>query len=280
MLKQLKKKIKPDLTYTMSGPAYVKFKSFHVMGCSNPYITHAKLDAFLLLRNPVTIIKTLARVIYQSIYIRKADYWQFQTISARDSFVRRHRIPITKTTVISNTCGLHFFNHKKNNKVSGKKIIFSPSAAYIHKNLEIIPDVINDLLKIIKTKDKNIDFEFQITLPTDSSYLSTILKKARKLNCEKYINNIGPFSVNNGPYLYCNSHLMFLPTLLETFSGSYLEAMATGTPIVTTNKDFAKDVCGSAALYFKPKDSKDAASKIFQILSDDIIKNNLIFFRL
>src|SRR5690554_3487277 len=36
----LEKDLSPDVVYTMAGPAYVSFKSYHVMGISNPYLSH------------------------------------------------------------------------------------------------------------------------------------------------------------------------------------------------------------------------------------------------
>ena len=68
--------------------------------------------------------------------------------------------------------------------------------------------------------------------------------------------------VENCPKLYNQADAMFLPTLLETFSASYPEAMKMERPILTSDLDFAKDICGDAALYFNPLDSYDIANKI------------------
>ena len=45
---------------------------------------------------------------------------------------------------------------------------------------------------------------------------------------------------------------MILPTLLESFSATYIEAMFHGKTILTSDLDFARDVCGEAAFYFDP----------------------------
>jgi glycosyltransferase involved in cell wall biosynthesis len=39
---------------------------------------------------------------------------------------------------------------------------------------------------------------------------------------------------------------------LESFSGTYVEAMYHGKPVFTSDLDFAKTVCGDAAFYFNP----------------------------
>jgi glycosyltransferase involved in cell wall biosynthesis len=49
-----------------------------------------------------------------------------------------------------------------------------------------------------------------------------------------------------------SAHALIQPTVLESFSSTYLEAMQFGTPILTSDMDFAREVCGDAALYFDP----------------------------
>jgi len=58
------------------------------------------------------------------------------------------------------------------------------------------------------------------------------------------------------PALYASVDGMILPTLLESFSGTYVEAMHYGVPVFTSDRDFARDVCGDAAYYFDPLNPK------------------------
>ena len=60
-----------------------------------------------------------------------------------------------------------------------------------------------------------------------------------------------------------------MPTLLETSSATYPEAMAMGLPIVTTDLDFARDVCGPAARYFTALSAVGAAEAIAPLIQDD-----------
>jgi glycosyltransferase involved in cell wall biosynthesis len=59
---------------------------------------------------------------------------------------------------------------------------------------------------------------------------------------------------------------MFLPTLAECFSASYAEAMVMGKPIFATHLGFARSICGSAALYYRPCDPKAAAETIARLI--------------
>ena len=64
--------------------------------------------------------------------------------------------------------------------------------------------------------------------------------------------NVGPLKQQDlfGYYRHCQA--LFLPTLLESFSGTYLEAMQFGSPILTSDLDFARQICGDVAMYFDP----------------------------
>jgi glycosyltransferase involved in cell wall biosynthesis len=74
------------------------------------------------------------------------------------------------------------------------------------------------------------------------------------------------------PSLYRQVDALLLPTLLESFSGTYVEAMFHGKPIFTSNYEFATDVCQGAALYFDPLDVLD----IFQCIRLATDNPNLI----
>ena len=68
-----------------------------------------------------------------------------------------------------------------------------------------------------------------------------------------------------------------MPTLLETSSATYYEAMLTNTPIVTTDLDFSHDACKDSALYYDPLDAVMAAEKIMTIVRDECIKKELLY---
>ena len=64
--------------------------------------------------------------------------------------------------------------------------------------------------------------------------------------------NIGPVGHEDLRSAYQSVRICLLPTVLESMSGTYLEALQYRLPIVTTDRDFARESCGSAATYFEP----------------------------
>ncbi|MBW7937023.1 MAG: glycosyltransferase, partial [Flavobacteriales bacterium] len=67
---------------------------------------------------------------------------------------------------------------------------------------------------------------------------------------EEIISNLGPFSYADAFDLYKKADAIILPSLLETFSTVYIEAMALGLPLFVPNEDFARDVCEEYAIYY------------------------------
>jgi glycosyltransferase involved in cell wall biosynthesis len=146
------------------------------------------------------------------------------------------------------------------------------SAYYRHKNLEIIPAVAKELQKLLPGRQ----VKFVLTLPVDSNGLKKIRSMAAAFGVDDGIVNVGPVPVSRGPEIYRTCHMLFLPSVLETFSANYPEAMAMGMPIVTTDLSFAREVCGDAASYFEPMNARDAAHKIGEVCEDERIWKSLV----
>jgi len=69
--------------------------------------------------------------------------------------------------------------------------------------------------------------------------------------------------------------MMFQPTLLECFSATYPEAMKMEVPIVTTDLEFARGLCGNAAIYYSPLSARDAAGAIYKTATDKALQTQL-----
>ena len=105
-------------------------------------------------------------------------------------------------------------------------------------------------------KDHIKSFEFITTFP-QAEY-----KKILNEDIRDNVINIGYIEVQKCVQLYKEVDFLFLPTLLETFTATYPEAMKMKVPILTSNLSFAKDICGEAAIYFSPLDANDIIKKI------------------
>jgi len=66
------------------------------------------------------------------------------------------------------------------------------------------------------------------------------------------------------------------PSFYEGFGLPPLEAMACGTPVITSNISSMPEVCGDAALYVDPYDVEALTRMMQRVLEDDVLQKELI----
>ncbi len=140
----------------------------------------------------------------------------------------------------------------------------SISAHYPHKNFEILVDVV----RILKKKYPEFKVRFVLTFDASEMPVPNDIK-----DCFVFI---GSVDVNECPNLYEQCDIMFMPTLLECFTATYPEAMRMGKPIVTTDLEFARGLCGDAACYYSAVDSQAAAEAVYKVASDKEYSKQLV----
>lgn len=139
------------------------------------------------------------------------------------------------------------------------------STHYPHKNLEISIDI----AKYLRTKYPDFKFRFVFTI-NDKSF-DNIPEELWGCFCF-----IGPVDISECPSLYNQCDIAFQPSLLECFTATYPEAMRMGLPIVTTDMDFAKALCGDAACYYSAMNAEEASEAIYKVASDKTFSQQLV----
>lgn len=77
------------------------------------------------------------------------------------------------------------------------------------------------------------------------------------------------------PALYRNAQLFVNPSTWESFSLQLLEAMASGTPVLASNRTAIPEIAGDAAIFFDPADIDGLASLITRAAADDELRATL-----
>ncbi len=181
-----------------------------------------------------------------------------QTKTAKDrleSIYGLDNIKIVPNTVsLENISGGEFFNF---NLPKDKIKLYYLTYYYSHKNLEIFLPLAR------KIKELSLPYCIVTTIaPTQHKKAEKFLNNIKNERLDDIILNIGPVAMTNVPSLYFQCNALLMPTLLESFSGTYVEAMYHQKTILTSNLDFAHDVCGEAAFYFDPLDINSILSSI------------------
>ena len=271
-LAELEDGLKPDVVYSITAPSYFTFKAPEVMRFTNPTVAHPNKYSWKVL----PLMGKLRLLVYgwnQKRLIRKANFFVTQTETTKKGILRITGLPEKNVCVVKNVLPTVFATTETSQIDAGDNRIHIAcvGAPVPHKNFDIIPDV------ILHLKEKGIENVcFHVTIPEGDVMMNKIEAKIKKnglnMSCVK---NHGRMPQKELAEMYRRCTLCFLPTLLEVFSVSTLEAMFFDLKIVATDFAFNTEVLDDAALYYEPMNAKDAADKFARLINDKELQANL-----
>jgi glycosyltransferase involved in cell wall biosynthesis len=98
--------------------------------------------------------------------------------------------------------------------------------------------------------------------------LSNLAAIVDKFGLEEDVNFLGYVKDEELPILYGRADFFVYPSLYEGFGLPILEAMACGTPVITSDCSSMPEVAGEAALLVDPLDVEALAEKMLELVSD------------
>lgn len=132
-------------------------------------------------------------------------------------------------------------------QLGGTCTLFCLTRYYPHKNLGLLAACFERFGKALR------DVRCVLTIsPEHHPGARRLLQRIEAGGLGSQIVNVGPIPQHEIAAYYQHCDGLLLPTLLESQSGTYIEAMAFGKPVLTSDLDFAHEACGDAALYFDP----------------------------
>lgn len=125
-------------------------------------------------------------------------------------------------------------------------------------------------------RDITSDFYPLVIAESNQKHLTTLLKKIGAPELEEDIVLTGYIPQDHLPFIYNLSNLFLYPSLRESFGIPIIEAMACGTPVITSNTSAMPEIAKSAAQLVNPLDSGEIALAIKEILRKETLQKNLI----
>ena len=256
-----------ECVYTVFGPMKWKPKCQHVCGFALAHIVMPESPYFMIMDFMQRLNWFIRIKVWELIFRRSSKYFITEnpliTKKLQKKFSHSHVYTITNSynQVFDDVTLQENLELPRFDGVT----ILSIGTNYAHKNLSITKDI----AKILKRDYPKIKFRFVLTIQ-ENQFLP-LNEDIR--DCFIFI---GKVSVNKCPSLYKQSDIAFVPTLLECFSAAYPEAMRMEIPIVTTDLEFANGLCGDAAIYYDALNASDAAHKLYQLMCNSKLRENLI----
>ena len=153
----------------------------------------------------------------------------------------------------------------------GRFILLCLIRYYPHKNLEIIVETFSRYHTILQN--------VVCVLPIDKCQEKGASLLIDRINAEGLDDQIICVGAIPQQCLceYCFvADVMFLPTLLESFSGTYLEAVQFERPILTSDRDFNRKVSGDAAIYIDPLLADSVKDGILMLKDNNFLYEKMV----
>lgn len=267
-----------DLIYTQFGPHWPGSKLMNIVGCAYSNLFYPEINFW----ERLPLIKRMIRKGLDFIRmhrIRQARHVIFETEDlARRAVALRglnpERVSWVKPSISSLVAldKVHIPTKEIFKKLPPGFKVLLLSTYNPNKNIELLPHIANAL----NERDRHNDVLFVITLPLRSENLVRIMRAAQELGVEKRIVNVGPIPHEGCSEAYRACDLVILPSQLESFSNTIAEAWTMHRPLLISDIDWARSLCGTGAAYFQYRNPQSAAEQILLLRKENAYYRNLV----
>jgi glycosyltransferase involved in cell wall biosynthesis len=241
--------------YTVFGPHYTPVDGpKNMMGFAQPWVAYPRNSAYSLL-SPGQRVKSRLKYRIQAKWFSNADVLVVEHEHVRSALKEQRLFLGKQIEVVPNVVDSLILDPAKWLPVhlpppEGELRLGIVSHDYPHKNLGILPGV-REALK----RNHGMDVEFWVTI-ADEAY------QARPIEFRAAVKNIGPLQLAQSPSFYSALDGVIFPSLLECYSATPIETLATGTPLFASDRSFVRDTVGDHAILFDPLNPVDIAGRI------------------
>jgi glycosyltransferase involved in cell wall biosynthesis len=139
-----------------------------------------------------------------------------------------------------------------------------------HKNLERLIEAFHSL-----RRGGGFDTVRLLIIGDEISKYATLRRAVHRHKLHKYVRFFGFVPDETLASLYRLASVFVFPSLYEGFGLPPLEAMASGTPVITSNVSSLPEVVGDAALLIDPYEPESIADAMRRVLTDAALRDQL-----
>jgi len=209
---------------------------------------------------------------------KKADRILTVSEASKKDILRFFDVPPDKVEVIYNAIDERFLapaNPERMDLVRQRYQLDHPFILYVgnikpHKNLERLIDAFG------RARTQGPEHLKLIIIGDEISKYPALRQSVHKHKLDKHVRFLGFQPMETLAAFYRLARAFVFPSLYEGFGLPPLEAMACGTPVVTSNVSSLPEVSGGAALLVDPHDEDAIADAILRAVTDEPLRAELI----
>ena len=154
-----------------------------------------------------------------------------------------------------------------------RKYIDTPSYFFFLGNTDPKKNTERTMIAYSRYLEKS-EFKRQLLLADlDEEYLNDIIDRNKIENIQKKIVMPGYIANRDLPYIYNNAFAFLYPSLRESFGIPLLEAMACGTPVITSNTSSMPEIGGPNAILINPENPDEITEMMLKLETDAAFYN-------
>jgi len=120
------------------------------------------------------------------------------------------------------------------------------------------------------------DFTFHLTV-TREAYLQRVVGRLPDMRIiDRHFSFIGPVAPREIMQVYASADCVVSLSDLESFSNNYMEAWKVGLPLIVSDRDFARAICGTSALYVDPHHTEAVVDGLMRVHSDPVLRRCMV----
>ncbi|MFA4995811.1 MAG: glycosyltransferase family 1 protein [Patescibacteria group bacterium] len=172
----------------------------------------------------------------------------------------------------------------KNSKIESFKRKYKILDQYIlytgmwkrHKNLLRMLEAFEKAATKGEIKDRKVQLVMAGKIDKDEPEVLRRIEDLNKSLRRKAVVTTGFVLEEELPLAYAGASAYIIPSLSEGFGLPPLEAMACGTPVISSKESCMPEILGDVPLYFDPYDTDDMAKAMEKIITDEGLRKEMI----
>lgn len=270
-LKELCRSSGCQRVFSVFGPSYVRFPVPEYMGFADAFAYASTQESYTWHPLADRIIGRFKKWLKMHFVAVAHRYW-VEAPFAQTALAKALDIPECRVSVIPNCVNSRIVAALLPHMEPKSPRFLFLAAAYWHKNHMILPEV----LRKVRKQRPDIQLNVVTTLPVNSPQWVKLSVALDRAGVSDMVDNKGQLPIADVALELSRCTAVLQLSLLETFSSTYVEAMASGLPLLVSDRAFAHDVCGDAALYVNPLDSTAIALHLLMLADNRALREKLV----
>lgn len=263
-------KIKPSVVYSYFGSGFYITNVPQIIGSADSNLYYPRIDFWehykgfgklkkiLIDKYRIFSLKSAAAVIYENPALEKRGRRLFGLKNT--------------TTILPSVDPKSYVNGSVKYEFDGDACLLL-CGWQLNKGLLLLPYV----AQLFKIRKKNIIFVISASI-NDSIECVCFMDTVTRLDVLDMFDFIGPVEKQNIPSIYSAVRLVLLLSKLESFSNNIIESWYYSVPLVVSNEEWSRSLCGKGAFYVDRDSAEDVFDGIVSLINNDVMRKEVVSF--